>query len=473
MTLIEEDITSIRLVERRPSMPKRATTDESQIESAPTTATNTPALSRTNSNTHLAGSSTGVEFSLPPVDGGFNAWIVLISGFIIEGMVWGYPFSYSVYQQHYMKQPEFANASVTELAIVGTLSTAVAYIGGFLVGLLGGRFSLKSMMYAGSLLMVVGLLAASFSTQAWHLMLTQGFIFGLGGAFAYNSLMMFIPMYFFKYRGIATGVIFAGAGVFGLISPQLIDLSLRTIDWRWTLRIVALFCLVLCLGSSFIIRPRYSPDAAARNRGTLKLRDFSFITNKRFLVMAGAVLFQGIGFFVPNLFIQPYALYIGTTEQTSTIILSILNAASIFGQLALGHVCDRFGYTVSIIISSGVASLSVFFLWGFAGNSLAMLMSFVVVYGTFGSGFTSSFPSIVSDIAGTEHGKPILINGVFMLLRGIGNVVGNPIGSLILTSASRVSDAAGWQDMTYFVGSALLASTICGLIRRFMPTRSY
>lgn len=117
--------------------------------------------------------------------------------------------------------------------------------------------------------------------------------------------------------------------------------------------------------------------------------------------------------------------------------------------------------------------MSVFFLWGFAGNSLAMLMSFVVVYGTFGSGFTSSFPSIVSDIAGTEHGKPILINGVFMLLRGIGNVVGNPIGSLILTSASRVSDAAGWQDMTYFVGSALLASTICGLIRRFMPTRSY
>lgn len=192
MTLIEEDITSIRLVERRPSMPKRATTDESQIESAPTTATNTPALSRTNSNTHLAGSSTGVEFSLPPVDGGFNAWIVLISGFIIEGMVWGYPFSYSVYQQHYMKQPEFANASVTELAIVGTLSTAVAYIGGFLVGLLGGRFSLKSMMYAGSLLMVVGLLAASFSTQAWHLMLTQGFIFGLGGAFGRFSPKIYI-----------------------------------------------------------------------------------------------------------------------------------------------------------------------------------------------------------------------------------------------------------------------------------------
>jgi hypothetical protein len=39
------------------------------------------------------------EFSLPPVDGGLNAYLVLISGFCIEGVVWGIPFSYSVMQQ--------------------------------------------------------------------------------------------------------------------------------------------------------------------------------------------------------------------------------------------------------------------------------------------------------------------------------------------------------------------------------------
>jgi hypothetical protein len=82
-----------------------------------------------------------------------------------------------------MKLPEFANATITELAIVGTLSTAVAYIGGFWVGLMGGRFSLKAMMYFGSVTMVVGLIAASFANQVWQLMLTQGFIFGLGGSF--------------------------------------------------------------------------------------------------------------------------------------------------------------------------------------------------------------------------------------------------------------------------------------------------
>ncbi|GAB5590144.1 hypothetical protein Unana1_05044 [Umbelopsis nana] len=471
---IEEDITSIQLVERRTSL----TTSVRKQQPVPMqtiagdSTDNTPNMSRTNSDANLAMSSTGVEFSLPPVDGGINAWLVLIGGFVIEGFVWGYPFSYSVFQQHYMKQPEFASASITELTLVGTLSTAVAYIGGFVVGLLGGRFSLKAMMYAGTITMVVGLVAASFATQVWHLILTQGFIFGLGGSFAYNSLMMFIPMYFFKYRGIASGIIYAGAGMFGLVCPTLIDLSLRSIDWRWTLRIVALFVLVLCTGSCLAIRPRYSPDAAARGHSTLDINDFAFIKNKRFLIMACAVLFQGIGFFVPNLFIQPYALYLGSSEQFSTIILSILNAASIIGQLALGYVSDRYGYATSTVISSLVASLSAFFLWGFAGKSLGLLIAFVVIYGTFGSGFTTSFPSIVTDIAGTEYRKPILIHGVFMLLRGIGNVVGNPIGSMILDSASRVSTSAGWSDMSYFVGSTLVASAICGAIRRFMPAQT-
>jgi hypothetical protein len=221
MTLLEEDITSIALTERRTSLVRRPI-QERGIESLETstirrgsrdreiefqetslnesgtydlsnqeratetlgrTPNQTPAISRANSDANLVASSTGVEFSLPPVDGGFYAWMVLIGGFVIEGFVWGYSSSFSVYLQHYMKQPEFANATVTQLTIIGTLATGISYIGGFLVGLLGGRFSLKFMMYAGSITMVISLLAASFATQVWHLILTQGFLFGLGGAF--------------------------------------------------------------------------------------------------------------------------------------------------------------------------------------------------------------------------------------------------------------------------------------------------
>lgn len=169
-------------------------------------------------------------------------------------------------------------------------------------------------------------------------------------------------------------------------------------------------------------------------------------------------------------YIIAYALYIGVSDQTSTTLVSILNAMTIIGQLFLGYVCDRYGYWTAIVASSAVASLSTFFLWGFAGKSLGVLIAYIVIYGIFGAGFTTCFPSMIYDVADAEPNQFILINGAFMLLRGIGNVVGTPLGSMFLTSASAIS--SGWHDITYFVGSTLLASAICGVIRGVMVMRS-
>ncbi|SAM00924.1 hypothetical protein [Absidia glauca] len=464
MNVVEEDIALGYLKARRPSLRPQLTSD-TVIESS------SAKMNEDDHHSDIANDSGQQlqhqqEFSLPRVDGGLNAYLVLISGFCIEGVVWGIPFSYSVMQQHYQQLPEFKNASITELAIVGTLTTSLAYIGGALVGVLGGRFSLKTMMYAGSLIMVAGLVAASFATQVWHLALTQGFVLGLGGSFVYNSFMSFVPMYWFKYRGVATGIIFAGAGIFGLICPIVVEKGLNAIGFRWTLRIMALFVLVLCLGSSIVVRPRYAPDASTPKTLHLSRKDFGFIATKKFAVLASCVLFQGCAYFIPNLFIQPYALYIGVSDQTSTTLVSILNAMTIIGQLLLGYVCDRYGYWTAIVASSAVASISTFFLWGFAENSLALLIAYIVIFGIFGAGFTTCFPSMIYDVADAEPRQFILVNGAFMLLRGIGNVVGTPLGSMFLTSASAIS--YGWHDITYFVGSTLLASAVCGAIVPFV-----
>ncbi|KAI8097611.1 major facilitator superfamily domain-containing protein [Halteromyces radiatus] len=474
----EEDIAISYLKERRPSIRPQTTSDTVHGDIPLHTIRPKSIHSDSDDTTIHSGDADSVtnvatgtqEFSLPPVDGGFDAYLVLVAGFLVEGFTYGLPFSYSVMQQYYQRSPEFMDASITMLALVGTLTTSVTYIGGAIVGVLGGRFSLKSMMVAGSLMMVVGLVAASFANQVWQLILSQGILLGLGGSFVYNSFMTFVPMYWFKYRGIATGIIFAGAGVFGLICPIVVEKGLNALGFRWTLRIMALFVLVLCLGSCLVVRPRYAPDATRVKKLNISRKDFKFVTTSKFITLGLAVLFQAIGYFVPNLFIQPYALYTGVSNETSTTLLSVLNATTIVGQLFLGFVCDRFGYWIAIVASSAIASLSTFFLWGFAGNSLPILITYVVVYALSSSGFSTCFTTMVYDISGADPRSFILVNGAFMLLRGIGNVVGNPLGSLFLTSASSLS--SGWHDITYFVGSTLLASAICGAIRGAMVIRA-
>ena len=57
-----------------------------------------------------------------------------------------------------------------------------------------------------------------------------------------------------------------------------------------------------------------------------------------------------------------------------------------------------------------------------------------------------------------------------MMLRGTGNIVGNPLGSIFLTTSSSVQ--AGWNEITYFVGSFLLLSAAFGGLRGIMAIQS-
>jgi hypothetical protein len=64
-----------------PSTPRPASMYESNIE------LNT--LNPQHDSTNAAAAAAEAEFSLPPVDGGRDAWLFLFSAFILEVLVWG------------------------------------------------------------------------------------------------------------------------------------------------------------------------------------------------------------------------------------------------------------------------------------------------------------------------------------------------------------------------------------------------
>jgi len=60
----------------------------------------------------------GHEFSLPPVDHGKDAYLFLAACFIVEALVWGFPFSFGVFQDYYSTHEPFAGSP--NIAIIGT-----------------------------------------------------------------------------------------------------------------------------------------------------------------------------------------------------------------------------------------------------------------------------------------------------------------------------------------------------------------
>lgn len=58
----------------------------------------------------------------------------------------------------------------------------------------------------GLAILIVALVASSFSTSVWHLILTQGCLYGVGGTLLYAPVIIFVDEWFIRRKGLAFGV---------------------------------------------------------------------------------------------------------------------------------------------------------------------------------------------------------------------------------------------------------------------------
>ena len=94
----------------------------------------------------------------------------------------------------------------------------------------------RSISLAGLVLVTLSLVVASFSTQVFHLILTQGALYGLGGAFLYSPFVFYLDEWFIERKGLAFGVLWAGTGISGAVVPIVMDWGLEKYGFRTMLR---------------------------------------------------------------------------------------------------------------------------------------------------------------------------------------------------------------------------------------------
>ena len=79
-----------------------------------------------------------VEQHLAPTDGGIAAWRLLMAAFVFETLLWGFPLSFGVFQDHYSRTPEFADNPY--IPVVGTVASGLGYLGAPVMMLVIQRF---------------------------------------------------------------------------------------------------------------------------------------------------------------------------------------------------------------------------------------------------------------------------------------------------------------------------------------------
>lgn len=191
------------------------------------------------------------------------------------------------------------------------------------------------------------------------------------------------------------------------------------------------------------MKPRIpiSPSASARRL------DLSFLTQTTFWMLQTGNIIQSFGYFLPTTFLPSYSTRtVGLSQNTGTMLVSLFNATSIVGGIALGALCDRFSVTNIMLLSSVGSALSVVLFWGLASSAgsdssqtaIALLTVFSITYGFFAGGFSSTWSGVITQIK--RDSAPSLDTGlVFGLLaggRGIGNVISGPLSTVLIQSGS-------------------------------------
>src|SRR3569833_484940 len=117
-----------------------------------------------------------------------------------------------------------------------------------LIGRMMDRFGPRAVMGLGAVLMGGGLLLAPLTTQPWHLYLTIGVLVGGGSVcLGYSGQSLFLPNWFVRRRGFATGIAFAGVGIGSITMLPWVQRMIEEAGWRtacWTLGELVLVALV-------------------------------------------------------------------------------------------------------------------------------------------------------------------------------------------------------------------------------------
>jgi MFS family permease len=331
-------------------------------------------------------------------------------------------------------------------------ATAGAFSFGFLVsavmspvlGRLMDRMGPRVVMELGVLLMAAGMLLAPLTTQAWHLYATLGVLVGGGSVcLGYSGQSLFLPNWFVRRRGLATGIAFAGVGVGSIVLLPAVQYVIEQAGWRtacWSLGIAA---LVVLGPINLLLRKRpqdmgllpdgdSAPEPNARPKPS-NVVDPSWasvewtlgraVKTARFWWIAVGYFLGLYAWYAVQVHQTKYLLEIGFSSATAAWALGLVSLVGIPGQVVLGHVSDRIGrewvWTVGAM-GFGLCYLALLLLQLYPSSVLLYVM--VLAQGALGYSLTSVFAAIVAEIFEGKHYGTIF--GTLMLSAITGGALG-------------------------------------------------
>jgi hypothetical protein len=232
-------------------------------------------------------------------DGGLRGWIQVVAAFLLVLDGFGFITAFGVFQAYYVK---LLPQSPSEISWIGSVQIFLL----FLLGTISGRAidagHFRSTVLLGFVFQLGGVFGASFSSQYWQFLLSQGIATGIGNGLHFTALVWLVSQYFTKRRGLALGFSSCGAPIGAVVFTVIARELIPRVGIQWTLRVMGF----IILANSIVIYLIARPTKATRKSGPFLER--SAFSEPPYLFFCIGMFFAMLGIYFAYYYVRSHSL---------------------------------------------------------------------------------------------------------------------------------------------------------------------
>ncbi|CCH44298.1 Riboflavin transporter [Wickerhamomyces ciferrii] len=385
-------------------------------------------------------------------EGGLKPNLVVFGSFMGLVPVFGMTNSSGAIEA-YVSSHQLANVGTSAVSWIFSINIFIAFSSSIFSGSFFDRNGARAPMLIGAILFSAGLFATGNSTTVYQFVLSYGVVNGLGLGMMMSPLIGVVSHYFKRNRATALSCATTGGSIGGIVFPLILRSLYPKVGFQWALRIVSFICLFCFALSLIFVKERFSnkvehvvEEGDQEQRRSTKLKnfiktyfldifDYKSLLEPKFLFCTLAVALSESSLFVIIINFPSYAIKRGFSENTSYLLITIVNTTGVLGRYIPGYIADKFlgGFNVVMLTLFGCLLIS-FILWLPFGYSLKILYSYAALYGFCSGSILSLSPVCCGQISRTDQfGKRF---STMYLIVSVVVLVCIPIGGAVIGDGS-------------------------------------
>lgn len=395
----------------------------------------------------------------------YYGWVVTVACFLMTASVFSVTYSFGVFFEPLLA--DFGR-SRADTSLLFSAQTLTLYVSGGAFGWVVDRYGTRRLLLLGTALYGTGLFLTTVATTFLQVLLTYGIVAGVGMGIVYVIAYSTIPRWFYRRRGLASGIGSAGVGAGMFLFPPIVALLLASVAWQRAYFLVAFVIVALLLVAASLVADR--PDRLGIDPGTEIPPDRrnairrvepaeqldairSAVVTRAFaaLFLGGLLVYTPV--FLLFVHVVSYATDVGIARSTAVLAVSVIGFSTLPGRLLVGRVADAVGRSRSLAVATfSMGALTILLP---AIRHPLLLLGFAVGYGLAYGGTGALIAPVVSDEFGTGN-----INALFGLVAvgfGVAAVLGPYAGGATYDALGTYAPVFVGCGVAGLLGSACFA----------------